>query len=93
MRSHKAILSVTLLVALFIALLFAEYAASLPGDPLPILLFGTVFLLFVLAIVTISVLFRLRDETHAMHEENRQQFHNLHERLKAGAVPEGKKRG
>jgi len=84
MQHHKAILSVTLLVLLIISLVFGGYIASASEgtDVLGVMTFGLIFLTFVLQILTISIVIRSRDEHHVMHEENRQHFLNVHERIK-----------
>ncbi len=95
MRHHKAILSVTLLVLLVIAIIFGGYlAASSDEIPiLPVMTFSIVFLVFVLGVIMLSMLIRTRDELHAMHEENRQHFQNVHERVKnVASAPAAKKK-
>lgn len=93
MRHHKGILSVLLLVLLIIAIVFGGYLSSSGGGPqtLQVMVFGLVFLLFVLAVLTISILIRTRDELHAMHEENRQRFLNVHEKITTAHAAVAKK--
>jgi len=93
MFAHKLILSITLLVTLFISLCYGRLVfLEQGGDSLLILVFGLLFIVFVLAILSISMLFRTRDELHVMHEENRQQFQSIQERLREPAKKEPKKR-
>lgn len=84
MRHHKAILSITLFILLIIAIIFGGYLATAsPGDQvLGVMTFSLIFLVFVLVTLIISMLIRTRDELHAMHEENRQHFQNVHERIR-----------
>ena len=83
MRHHKIILSILLFVLLIISIIFAGYLATTSPEAsvLAVMTFSIIFLVFVLALLTISMLIRTRDELHAMHEENRQHFQNMHERL------------
>ena len=84
MRHHKAILSVLLFIMLIVAIIFGGYLAntSTQENVLDIMTFSLVFLIFVLLVINLSMLIRTRDELHVMHEENRQHFHNVHERIK-----------
>ncbi len=84
MRHHKTILSILLFVLLIVAIIFGGHLANASPEPraLEIMAFSLIFLLFVLHVITLSMLIRTRDELHAMHEENRQHFHNVHERIK-----------
>lgn len=77
-------MSITLFVLLIIAIIFGGYLSAASGEVpvLPIMTFSLVLLLFMLSILMISILIRTRDELHVMHEENRQHFHNVHERIK-----------
>lgn len=90
MGFHKVILTITLLVFLVIAIALGGYLMdSEPAVPvLGIMTFSVSFVLFALCVLTISIVIRTRDELHAMHEENKKQFHGiLHavESLAAGA--------
>lgn len=84
MRHHKAILSITLFILLIVAIIFGGYLTTATPDVpvLAIMTFSLVFLVFVLAVLIISMLIRTRDELHAMHEEDRQHFQNVHEHMK-----------
>lgn len=84
MRHHKAILSITLFVLLIICIIFGGYlATAAPDTPaLAIMTFSMVFLTFVVSIIALSMLIRTRDELHVMHEENRQHFQNVHDRIR-----------
>jgi|GEM_PF-2085371 len=83
MRHHKALLTITIFVLFIIAFIFAGYLANAASE-IPVLAaatFSLVFVVFIITIITISMLIRTRDEIHAMHEENRQRFQNVHERV------------
>ncbi len=84
MRHHKAILSVLLFVLLIVGIVFGGYLANASPQEgvLLIMVFSLIFITFVVAVITLSMIIRTRDELHAMHEENRQHFHNVHERIK-----------
>jgi len=84
MRHHKAILSVLLFFLLIISIIFGGYLSNTSPEQgtLLIMVFSMIFLTFVVDIITLSMLIRTRDELHVMHEENRQHFHNVHERIK-----------
>lgn len=87
MRTHKSILSITLLVTIIISILFADRVISISGDEsLIILIFGLLFSSFLIVLLMFSVLLRTRDELHEMHEENQRQFHELQERVKGKSV-------
>ena len=90
MREHKAMLSVILIVSLVLGLLFGTFLSSL--DVLPIVTFALVFLLFTLSLITVSMLFRTRDELHALHEERRRESISLHAQMRAPAVKTGTNR-
>lgn len=85
MKHHKILLSITLLVLLIIGIIFGSYLASVSPAPnaLAIMSFGLSILFLTLLLFVTSLLIRTRDELHAMHEENRQHFHNVHERIKS----------
>ncbi len=84
MRHHKALLSITIMVLFIIAFLFGGYLADASVDVpvLGIATFSIAFLAFILGVISVSMIIRTRDELHAMHEENRQHFVNVHERVK-----------
>ncbi len=84
-KHHKTILSILLFVMLIIGIIFGGYLANASPDPnaLGIMTFSLVFLTFVVSVIGLSMLIRTRDELHEMHEENRQHFHNVHERIKS----------
>ncbi len=73
-----------LFVLLVVAIIFGGYISNVSPDTsaLGIMTFSLVFLVFVLCVITLSMIIRTRDELHVMHEENRQHFHNVHERIK-----------
>jgi membrane protein YdbS with pleckstrin-like domain len=83
MRHHKILLSIVLFVFLIISMIFGGYlhAASTGVPILEISTFALVLLLFGFLLLTVSLVIRTRDELHVMHEENRQHFHNVHERV------------
>lgn len=73
-----------LFVLLIVSIIFGGYLANASPEAqvLGIMTFSIIFLIFVLCIIAVSMIIRTRDELHAMHEENRQHFHNVHERIK-----------
>ncbi len=84
LHHHRALLSVTLLVLLVIAIIFGGYLATASSEVpvLGVMTFSIAILILTLMLLQISIIIRTRDELHGMHEENRQHFHSVHERIK-----------
>lgn len=83
MGYHKVFTTITLFVLLVVAIFFGSYVVAAAGaSALGVATFGLVLVLFTLVVLMTSALLRMRDELHSMHEENRQQFHELHELVK-----------
>jgi hypothetical protein len=80
---QKAFLFCTLIVVLVGAVLFAWSLSTGDGRPLAVITFAMALLVFVPLLIAVSVLFRMRDELHAMHQENQQILHAIHEQMKS----------
>lgn len=71
LHHHKFVLTLTILfVGIIGIILGVQVGSSSNGDSaLLIMVFGFALLLLVLGFVTVSVLLRLRDDMHTLHEE------------------------
>ena len=92
MKHHKALLGVTLLAVLIIGVFFGALLSATPEAPvLSIVTFAIVLLLFVVSLIMVSIVFRTRDELHALHEQSQQRLQTVHEGIKAARLSAPKK--